>query len=103
MQLQEKYVDQIDTLALNIDFDEATGSPSSDLVGKIEDTLQRMSVPVQNVVSSTPMEDVLGEFEVFGLPAVLVFDASGELSRKFDGDVDYDRDIFPLVDELLSN
>ena len=49
------------------------------------------------------MDDTLEKLDVVSIPAVLVFDSSGKLARKFDGEIDYKNDVVPFVAELVAN
>ena len=61
-------------------------------------TLGTALLPVtRSILCCDAMEDVLSDFGVFSLPAVLIYDADGNLLRRFDGKVDYDGEIFPLI------
>ncbi len=55
----------------------------------------------ENVISSDPIDGVLSDFDVFSLPAVLVFNPQGELHKRFDGAVSYPEQVFPEVEQLL--
>jgi hypothetical protein len=101
VQLQEKYPQQLHAIALNVDFD-ASGSPPPELVSQVTSAQRQIGVTCESVLCSDPMEDVLSDFEIFGLPAALVFDVQGNLIRRFDGNANYESNVVPFVDDLLS-
>ena len=55
----------------------------------------------ENVIASEPMDDVLKEFGIFSLPAVVIYDQQGQLHKLFDGSVDYEAQVLPEVELLL--
>jgi thiol:disulfide interchange protein len=46
----------------------------------------------------SPYDETLAQLELFSLPAVLVYDQQGKLLDRIEGDVDYERDIIPLIE-----
>ncbi len=105
MQLQEKHGDKINAIALNIEFDgqDDETQPSQKLRDKINKVLTSNKIIVRNIICSDPMDDTLEKLDVVSIPAVLVFDSSGKLARKFDGEIDYKNDVVPFVAELVAN
>ena len=101
MQLQEKYPNRVHAIALNVDFDAENGAPSTELTSQLKSVLQRLDVSCENIICSDPMEAVLGAFEIFGLPAALVFDEQGVLIHRFDGSVEFETAMFPFVEDML--
>lgn len=101
MQLREEHPDDIDAIALNLDFDEEEGAPSPELVAKVAAVLRDQAIRVRNVVCSDPTQRALDHFEVFGVPAVLVFDREGRLHRRFEGEFTYEDDVAPAVRALI--
>ena len=92
-------------IALNIEFDgqDDETQPSQKLRDKINKVLTSNKIIVRNIICSDPMDDTLEKLDVVSIPAVLVFDSSGKLARKFDGEIDYKNDVVPFVAELVAN
>ena len=90
-------------LSLNLDFDEEIGEPDEKLQQEVLDRLSKMKISTRNLIAVDGLTVVLEHFGIFSIPAVLVFDTDGKLKKKFDGDVSYERDIEPLVRQLLDN
>lgn len=100
VQLHQQYGDRVHVITLNVDFDE-TGEPSNELRERVLAMLKRSNVTCENLLCSDAMEDVLGELEILGLPAAMVYDAEGNLLRRFDGKVDYENEILPLIEQTV--
>jgi hypothetical protein len=90
-------------ISLNVDFNGDTGGPSEQLQSDVRATLARMNIACENVISSDSMDDVLKEFDIFSLPAALIYDAQGQLHQRFDGSVTYQQQVFPEVKRLLAS
>ena len=101
MQLHEKYGDRVHGISLNVDFDGDAESPSEQLLAEIVSVLKELNIACENVVSSDPMDEVLKDFDIFSLPAVLIYNSQGELHKRFDGTVSYQKQVFPKVERLL--
>ena len=96
MQLQKRFDSQVVVLTLNVDLD-VVGTLGEETAATIDQTLDQLGIDCRNFISSTPMESVLEEYELFGLPAVILFDRSGQLLKKFDGEVDVAGQIVPSI------
>ena len=90
-------------IALNVDLDEPGGKPSEDLQQRVLEKLTKLKMNTQNLIAVDEHAAVLEHFGLFSVPAVLVFNTDGALKEKFEGDVNYERDIVPLVRQLLDN
>lgn len=101
MQLHEKHDDQAIGISLNVDFDGSEDSLSPELESKIVSVLTNLKIACENVISSDPMDDVLKDFGVFSLPAVVIYNSQGELHKVFEGTVSYAEQVFPEVERLL--
>ena len=102
MQLQEKAPSQIVALTLNVDFDEAGGHPSGDLLASVRSMLERLEITCQNLICSEPRSVALAKLGVSDIPAVLIYDRSGNVHRRFAEVVDYD-EVESVVDELVQS
>ena len=68
---------------LGSQFDGDAEGPSEQLLANIVSMLKELSIACENVVSSDPMDDVLKDFDVFSLPAVLIYNSQSELHKRF--------------------
>jgi hypothetical protein len=103
VQLHEKYGEQVVGISLNVDYDGSEENLSPQLQSQIESVLTKLKVTCENVISSDPMDDVLKDFDIFGLPAVVIYDAQGSLHTVFEGTVSYGEQVFPEVEKLLAS
>jgi hypothetical protein len=101
VQLQEKYPERIHAITLNIEFD-GEGEPTEELQEKVRSMLSRRGISCESILCSDQLKTTMSELEVAGLPAVLIFNAEGELIRKFDSDFGYEEQVTPLIDALVN-
>lgn len=99
MQLHKEYSGRVHAISLNVDCE--TNSLLPNLEKEVADTLTRLNVRCDNVICTTPRDEVFGEWGIFSIPAVVVYDTHGNVRQVFDGKVDYESDIIPLVEQML--
>ncbi len=102
MQLHEKFGDAVHPIAFNIDFDEAEGEPSEELIQKVTAELTENNITCENLMASTPMEPLLEHFGIeIGVPVVLVF-KDGNVVEKFEGGFSYEKEVHPAIERALA-
>lgn len=99
MQLQEKFPETVKAYSLNVDYDEEDGDPPQKLQDEILELLKTKEISVTNIVSNTNCDTVLDGYEIFSLPAVLVFGKDGSLHKLFENEFSYD-DVINEVESL---
>ncbi|MDG2381359.1 MAG: hypothetical protein P8N76_06770 [Pirellulaceae bacterium] len=102
MQLQEKYPDQLQTITLNLDYDQTGQGPSNDLQQEIVEKLDSLGINTENLICSTQTHQALDALQIATLPSAIVYHADGKLAKKFDGDLDFRSKVKPFVESLLS-
>ncbi len=100
VKLQEKYPEQLHTVTVNVEYSDEDGAPPEELQNSAKKVLTRCGATGENILCSDPITTSLEKYET-GLPAALVYDADGNLVQKFDGTVDYEGEVEPLVAKLL--
>ncbi|MEO2047806.1 MAG: hypothetical protein ABGX16_14685 [Pirellulales bacterium] len=93
-------------MTLNVDFD-GSGEPE-DLREDVNKKLAALDANFLSVISSDSIRDLFAKLELGSVPAVLVFDKTGQLRKRFDNDTldygtagyTYDEHIGPLVTAL---
>lgn len=100
MQLQKKYPNDLVAITLDIDHDE-DGAPTQKLQDEVLAKLKELKMNVTNVMSSDVTGDVLDRHELFSIPAALIYDRDGKLHQKFEGDLSYEKQVEPLIAEML--
>lgn len=94
-------------MTFNVDF-----SGDDEELAKITAKLEEKGIgpDIENVLSGEPADDIYNKLDLGSVPAVYVFDQSGELAERFDNnDLDkygkdgfsYEQHIGPLVEKLL--
>lgn len=95
-------------MTMNVEFD-GGDSPES-LREDITKTLGRLNANFLTVISSVPNDTLYEKLKLASIPAVLVYDQTGQLRKRFDNDAQeygpegysYEAHIVPLVKELLA-
>jgi len=100
--LQKKYPDDVVTISLNLDHDQANALPPKGLQDEVLEKLVELKLEITNVMSSEAYESVLARHDMFSLPAAIVFNRDGREFRKFEGDLSYKEQVFPLIAQMLS-
>jgi thiol-disulfide isomerase/thioredoxin len=108
VRLHQKYGDRVACISLSFDYDGGASSPE-DVQGKVLGFLKSKNASFDNVLSSTPSDELSKKIGIAGsIPVVLVFDAEGNLAKKFNNDeAETDDDYFTyddveaMVDGLL--
>ncbi len=99
--MQKQYPDDVVAISLNLDHDDDDMPPDDELQTEVRDKLVELNLAVTNVMSTDSYDEVTSHHDLFSLPAALIYNAEGQLIRKFDGDLNYEKAVFPLVAELL--
>lgn len=88
MQLQEQETEKLTLITLNVDFDKSSDEPDAKLIERMMAVLRENQMTCENLMSTTATENILAEFDLFGLPAALIFDGDGNLVKSFDGETE---------------
>ena len=83
-------------ITLNVDFDDE-GEPSPELIDSVKSMLAKQNVRVETLMSSDPFESVLEEYDIFSLPAAVLFDQDGNQIKRFEGIFSYATDVAPFI------
>ncbi len=105
--LQKQYPGRVRAIGVNLDFDGRKNYPAESYEDRAESFLSAVGATFPNYLSQTQSEDVFKSVEIASLPAVLVYDAKGNLAARFTdsvsgGSFNYENDVMPLVQKLLS-
>jgi len=95
-------------MTMNVEFD-GTGSPES-LRENVSKVLAGLKADFPAVIASEPNDALYEKLKLASIPAVLVYDRTGQLRKRFDNDAleygpegySYAEHIAPLVKELLA-
>jgi thiol-disulfide isomerase/thioredoxin len=99
--------DKVACIAVDSDFDGRKTKPAESYRPRVEEFLKSVGATFPNFLCTTPSDELFEELEIESIPAVLIFDASGKLVRKFvdagdDAGFTYHDNIVPFIKELLA-
>lgn len=100
--MQKDYPDDVVSIALNVDHNEEDTAPTDELQQEVLAILTERNMETTNVICSTPFDTMLDKYELFSLPAAIVFDRDGKKLEVFEGDLNYEKQVFPLIKQQLS-
>jgi len=107
VQLHQQYPDSLVAITMNVEYD-GGDSPES-LRPDVKKKLAELNANFLALISSDPSDVLYEKLDLASIPAVLVYDRTGQLRQRFDNDAmeygsegfTYDDDIAPLVRELM--
>lgn len=110
VELHSRLGDRVACASMSIDFYGAGETPQ-EIRPRVLEFLETHKATTANFVSSTADEEILDAIDVAAIPAVLVYDQSGELKKTFANDnaeygangFGYEKDINPFVEQLLKS
>jgi hypothetical protein len=110
VQLHQKYPERVTGVTVNMDHTGSPAEPPEALRESVLKLLAGRDATTLNILSSTPDAEVYEQLELAAVPAVLVYDQSGTLQKRFDNDdgefgeagFSYREHVVPLVEELLA-
>ena len=107
VELSHKYPEQLACISLNVDYIGLKDQPALSYVSKVKGFLIKEKATLTNFVSSEPDTELLKRFEADTIPAIVIFDRSGNRLKTYtdsnsgeDG-LSYEGDIIPRIEELL--
>ncbi|QDT13568.1 thiol-disulfide oxidoreductase [Planctomycetes bacterium K23_9] len=104
--LHKELGDKVQCMTIDVDFDGRKSKPPTTYEKDVMAILKSIDAKFPNYICTTPSDDVYAAADIDSIPAVLIFDASGKLVKKF---VDagegvgfgYHKDVIPYVKSLL--
>jgi thiol-disulfide isomerase/thioredoxin len=94
--------DRLACISLSLDY-EGSGKPE-DVIPAVLEFLRKQQATFDNVLSSEEPEATDKKLGIVSIPAVLVYDTSGTLQKRFvDGSVDTQRPIYEQVEALVKD
>jgi len=99
--------DSVACFAVDSDYDGRKTKPAESYRPRVEEFLKSVGAKFPNFLCTTPSDELFTELEIESIPAVLIFDASGKLVRKFvdagdDAGFTYHDNIVPFIKELIA-
>lgn len=107
VELHNKYgSEKLVCLSVSCDYEGIPGEPPESKKEQVLEFLTKSKATFTNILLNVESDEVWRVLELAAIPAVFVYDAQGNLKERFDneagdGEFTYEKDIFPLVEELL--
>ena len=107
VELHKSLGDQVQCITMDVDYDGRKSKPAQTYEADVMEILKSVDATFTNFISTTASDDVYAAAELDSIPAVLVFDAKGNLFKKFvdagpDLGFSYHDDVIPTVKQLLN-
>jgi thiol-disulfide isomerase/thioredoxin len=105
VRLHQSLGDTVECLAVDVDFDGRKTRPPTYYEPRVAEFLEGVGAQFTTFISETPSDEVYAATDLDSIPAVLIYDAQGELVKVFADSGEtagftYDKDIIPLVQQL---
>ena len=94
--------DKVACMSLSFDFDGLGDSKPDDKREKVLEFLVAQKASFDNVLSSTPDEELYRSLEIGSIPAIFVFDAEGNQVQKIEGEENPYVQVRATVDQLIN-
>jgi thiol-disulfide isomerase/thioredoxin len=107
VRLNQELAGNVTCFSLNVDFVGRKTKPPETYRSPVTGFLQSSSATFENFLCETPSDEVFAKLKIVSIPAVLIYDANGNLVRAFTDTGDdigfsYEKDIAPLVRTLVA-
>lgn len=105
VRLSKAMPDDVTCIGVSVDYDGRKSRPPESYTEKVGGFLSAFGAEFANYLCNTPSDDVFAAVDLPSIPAVLIYDANGQLIKRFvdAGDTigfSYDADIIPYVQKI---
>ncbi len=105
VRLHKRFGENVACIGVDVDYDGRKTRPPETYQARVTEFLATVGAEFANYISNTPSDDIYIAADIDSIPAVLVYDAKGELIKKFADAGDtagftYDKDIIPLIEKI---
>ena len=105
VRLHEEHGKNVLCIAVDVDFDGRKTRPPETYEERVAAFIDSVGATFPTYISSTPSDDVYAANRLASIPAVLVYDADGNLVKVFEdagqtAGFTYEKDVIPLVEKL---
>ena len=105
VRLHKQFGENVVCIGVDVDYDGRKTRPPETYQTRVTEFLTAVGAEFENYISNTPSDDVYIAAELDSIPAVLIYDANGDLIKKFADAGDtagftYDKDIIPLIEKI---
>ena len=109
VKLHREHVADVACISVNCDYIGLEQSPPESYRENVLQFLRKQQATFDNVISSVESDRLFEMIELASIPAVYVYDQTGQLKKRFDNDdaaygdgFTYQKQVIPLVETLLS-
>ncbi len=110
VKLHEEHPDTVACMSVNLNYDGTADSPPESHLEDVRKFVTEQNAKFETIVCSDPDSDVYTKIDLASIPAIYVYDKSGQLRKRFDNDLaeygnegfTYEQHVIPLVEELLA-
>jgi len=107
--LQKSHPEDVVCISFSLDYIGLAKKPPDVIKPKVLTFLQEQDAQLLNIISSDPDEEIYDKLDLAAIPAVLVYDQTGELTKRFDNEeaataeeeFTYEKDVVPFVEQLV--
>lgn len=108
VKLDDQYGEQLNCVSVNVDFDGRRTHPPESYSSDVKRFLNFNNAEFENYICATPSDMVFETLDIVSIPAVLLFDASGnEVARFVDAGetrgFTYEKNVAPALAKLLGD
>lgn len=107
VELSKRYPDKLRCMSINVDYLGMKSKPPENYEPKVKKFLATQNANFDHFLSTTPDSELFEKMEIDSIPAIMVFDASGERkmlwtdSNSGDDGLSYDGDVIPWLKKQL--
>lgn len=108
VELSKRWPDRVKCVSFNVDYIGIKSKQPDSYQSKVEEFLTKQNATsVTNLISTLADSDVFASLEIESIPAILIYDAKGNVVQKFtdassgDDGLSYDGDVIPAIEKLL--
>lgn len=107
VELSKRYPDKLRCMSINVDYLGMKSKPPENYEPKVKKFLATQNANFDHFLSTTPDSELFEKMEIDSIPAIMVFDASGERkmlwtdSNSGDDGLSYDGDVIPWLEKQL--
>jgi thiol-disulfide isomerase/thioredoxin len=107
VRLHQSFGDTVQCVAIDMDFDGRKTRPPEYYEDRVAAFIESVGAPFTTYISQTPSDEIYAATKLDSIPAVLIYDADGQLVKVFADAGEtvgftYDKDVIPFVTKLTS-
>ncbi len=106
VRLHKEHGESVQCVAVDMDYDGRKSRPPEYYAERVQSFVQSVGAEFTTYISRTPSDEIYSATELDSIPAVLIYGKDGKLVKVFSDSGEsvgftYDKDVIPLVEELV--